>query len=128
MREILFKAKRCNDGEWVYGYVTKHPSAIQVGESCPWYLYQPPVDPDDNGGIFAIYPDTICQYTGLTDKNGVKIFESDILAYRYITIKGINMEKEYVVQWVDNGFHLSSNDGGIDFWPKSFEVIGNIHD
>lgn len=67
-------------GRWVEGYVVGHPSAIQIGNDySPWYIHVPPVDPDDNGGVFNVTPSTVGQYTGLTDKNGKRIFELDIL-------------------------------------------------
>ena len=83
MREILFKAKRMDNGEWVQGYIVRRPSAVQIGESSPWHIHVPPIDPDDSGGVFNVNPETVCQYTGLTDKNGVKIFEGDKLSDKY---------------------------------------------
>ena len=93
MREILFRGFHpCEgpetiavDGEkvkgrWVEGYIVRHPSAIQIGNDySPWYIHVPPVDPDDNGGVFNVLPSTVGQYTGLKDKNGKRIFEGDIL-------------------------------------------------
>lgn len=93
MREILFRGFHPCDGpdtivvdgekvkgRWVEGYIVKHPSAIQIGNDySPWYIHVPPVDPDDNGGVFNVLPSTVGQYTGLTDKNGKRIFERDIL-------------------------------------------------
>ena len=69
-------------GRWVEGYIVKHPSAIQIGNDySPWYIHVPPVDPDDNGGVFNVLPSTVGQYTGLTDSGGQKVFEGDILKF-----------------------------------------------
>lgn len=64
MREILFKAKRTDNGEWVEGYIVKCPCAVQIGNGSCWYINVPPVDPDDNGGRYNVNPETVCQYTG----------------------------------------------------------------
>ena len=67
MREILFKAKREDNGEWVEGMpCATRQSGIYSIQTL-------------DGGIFDIVPDTLCQYTGLTDKNGVKVWENDII-------------------------------------------------
>lgn len=68
MREIIFKAKTCN-GEWVEGLLT-----------VMWGQYHI-INPNDENTAYPIDEKTICQYTGLTDKNRRKIFENDIVAY-----------------------------------------------
>lgn len=75
MREILFKAKRIDNGEWVEGLIWKKKyNSNKIFISCfP--------DMDDNEEVYVVDANTICQYTGLTDKNGKKIWENDILIY-----------------------------------------------
>ncbi len=120
MREILFKAKRLDNGEWVEGYYIGPVGALNVHEICDIH--------DITGTRVEVEPSTRCEYTGLTDKNGKKIFEGDI-------VEGIDFSEEDgygVVQWDDGAFEVVG--GGLcgtfyeNYWGKDFEVIGSIHD
>lgn len=121
-REILFRAKRKDNGEWVEGLLWKKKySTDKLFISCfP--------DKDDNEEVFVIDPSTVCQYTGLKDKNGNKIFENDIIRRKTTTyIVGfdngafgtIDVGQTDVFAFCDNGY-------GID--TKEYEIIGNIID
>lgn len=67
MREILFRGKRLDNGEWVEGFLTKM-----------WGRYHI-INENDENIAYPIEPETISQYTGLTDKSGKRIWENDIL-------------------------------------------------
>lgn len=138
MREILFRGKRVDNGEWVYGDLLTPTDIMDV-----WEI-------SENTGMgdrYEIDPETVGQYTGLKDRNGNKIFEGDILrGYQYPYLSGDNFNYYAEVIYFDNcsafGTYTFKNPNlnvvrGIsagntalmeDWESENWEVIGNIYD
>lgn len=110
MKQILFRGKRADNGEWVYGFLVKM-----------WGLYHI-IDQNDENSAYMIKPETVGQFTGLCDKNGKKIFEGDIVESPHGT--------QGVVEWQNAECAFLVNIG--DDWQTMddcpYEVVGNIYD
>ena len=118
MREILFRGKEIyDDGKWVIGHY-----AVRYGTH---YIYFPKTNPYSFDYEYII-PETIGQYTGLTDRNGIKIFEGDVVDIL------TECEEKGIVEYEDGGFIVNADGFSVDFHTNingsDLEIIGNIHD
>ena len=140
MREILFRGKQVSDGEWIEGYV--FPQVIDGGYA-PLCITTEPICANDYSEILGnwaiVDSSTVGQYTGLTDKNGKKIFEGDILKiidkYQSPFDDDTNEYTDIttdVVHFDDEGLCFSYGKSPflcvVDNVTAEYEVIGNLHD
>lgn len=120
--DILFRGKRIANNKWVFGDFLHLPSGNAILS---------------DKGFAIIEPETVGQFTGLTDKNGKKIFEGDIINYEYETFDKQKILVKYVIQYnADEArFRAELTNDGIIYdlltfreTQKRAEVIGNIYD
>lgn len=136
MREILFKAKRIDNGEWVEGYYAECNGKTFIG-----------IDISIYGDIFEVFctpvirwfevdPETLCQFTGLYDKNDKRIWENDIVN----TDSNVRAQVKFGLYY--NSFSIWKRNQGfymdfmnkecyrpdLGYWAKKTVVIGNIFD
>lgn len=128
MREILFRGKTPG-GKWVEGIYSPYNWDIDlVRENKPQIIILSENKDDIDGLWCDIIPETAGQYTGLTDKNGVKIFEGDIVkgtAYS-ATMIGVIVNAPNPTAWLNSSILRCAAIGKTDEFAA--EVIGNIHD
>lgn len=121
MREILFKAKRIDNGEWVEGnLISASDGRRAISET------------SGNWELYTCFPETICQFTGLCDKNGKRIWENDILM--------AHLDESYpedviyetvewnVAGWVGHETGSTDREYLSEFDLEHYEVVGNIFD
>lgn len=143
----LFKAKRTDNGEWVFGNLITNVF-FRLGQSIPYILCPDKAEYDcfedfsEGNGIFEVQPDTICQCTGLKGKDGKLIWENDIvdfLGHKGAVVfecgsfgigyrKNIDWDKiQYYIMRVtgcENALYACENDNYISLW----EIYWNFND
>ncbi|EPR12378.1 YopX family protein [Ruminiclostridium papyrosolvens] len=128
MREIKFRGKRIDNGEWVYGYLVKQFGVFKIYDDS---------SEDFGNWIHEVDPETVGQYTGLHDKNGREIYEGDILRlWRSVGSNGELRREHYKplpVTYCNIWCQFVANDESTKnqycIWSDfgAFEVVGNVY-
>lgn len=126
MREILFRGKRVDNGEWVYGYyaVIRDKHVIIKAQSEDYYSVGNSIKESHGNEAVNVNPRTVGQYTGLKDKAGKKVFEGDILNVAYSDQQG---ECYHAENYVLDDMRTTSVIGWLDY-ANELEIVGNIFD
>ena len=142
MREIKVRGKRVDNGEWVYGDLVKHYENQRRFIACDQLAFtysECGIDRLVTERFYEVIPETVGQYTGLKDKNGVEIYEGDTCLLTN-TYQGMNSKSTIEIAFEGYGFagrwpEAESPTGymynplrSYNFPVVLIEVIGNIHD
>ena len=127
MREIRFRGKRKDNGEWVHGLLSYESDSVEVSK----------IMVDDNGYSHYIDLNTVDQYTGLKDENGKEIYEGDIVTACWYDYEEPSHDMTGIVEFTEGwmSYWIADYDkkefselNGQGYYHWTIEVIGNIHD
>ena len=123
-REILFRGKQLDNGKWMEGFYAEKKDPILPGVVKEFIVG---ADENSMSAWHLVDPATVGQYTGLTDRNGKKIFEGDLLLIG-------DGKQPVLVQFINFSWECTSEAIGpyyrhcLEEKSSKYEVIGNIHD
>lgn len=128
---IKFKAKRCDNNEWVYGYLVARPA--KSGQR--FYIITIPRNDDEDPFEVRVHYGTICQFMGVSDIDGKDLYKDDKVEYNCIGKYHDSNGFTGVLTYLSGRccFAVECSDGmthyfGVATFPKMMKVVGNIYD
>ena len=122
IENIKFKAKRLDNGEWVYGYFYKENGNTYINED-----RQKDSVLNRNEAVL-IDPSTVCQFTGLKDCEGKEVWEGDIVEFETYDLYKGNVKTEAVIEYISTGYVAVTNNIPYSLFTKCIKVVGNKFD
>ena len=122
IENIKFKAKRLDNGEWVYGYYYRENGNRYINED-----RQKDSVLNRNEAVL-IDPSTVCQFTGLKDCEGKEVWEGDIVEFETYDLYKGNVKTEAVIEYISTGYVAVTNNIPYSLCTKCIKVVGNKFD